>query len=116
MADLHASRPEPDLVRPFLMTQGRTRPSTPALRVETLVETAVGADLGRLVFEHRSIAHLCADPHSIAEISARLRIPLGVVRVLVADLHDGGVLAVHEARGEIGLDVIDRIIRRVEAL
>jgi len=48
-----------------------------------------------LGFERRSIVRLCRDVQSIAEISVRLQLPLGVTRALVGDLADEGLVAVY---------------------
>ncbi len=75
------------LVRPYTMTRGRTRPSTgPRLDLVTIVVAArTQGDPGREP-EHEAILRLCRRPISVAEISARLDIPLTVVRVLLGDL------------------------------
>jgi hypothetical protein len=73
--DRQDNRQEPGrLVRPYAMTGGRTRPADDDLELETL---------------------LCRDILSIAEISARLDLPLGVVRVLVGDMAEEGLVTVH---------------------
>jgi hypothetical protein len=46
--------------------------------------------------EHLAILDLCAGPNSVAEISAKLRLPLGVVRVLLGDLMDHGLIVVRK--------------------
>ena len=40
--------------------------------------------------EHQRICQLCREIKSVAEISALLSIPLGVARILVADLAEAG--------------------------
>ena len=45
--------------------------------------------------EQRAIAALCHDILSIAEVSAKLQLPLGVVRVLVGDMADEQLVVVH---------------------
>jgi DNA-binding IscR family transcriptional regulator len=42
---------------------------------------------------------ICADPQSVAEISAHLKIPLGVARVIVGDLAAEGLVAANAAAG-----------------
>ncbi|RJQ79831.1 DUF742 domain-containing protein [Amycolatopsis panacis] len=84
------------LVRPYFRTRGRTRP-TYDLAVEALVSTS---EQGRLldrvrVPEHRSICDLCLDTRSVAEVAALLRLPLGVVRVLIGDVAGLGLVLVH---------------------
>jgi hypothetical protein len=53
-----------------------------------------------LRFERRDIVLLCRRPQSVAEVAARLRVPLGVARVLVSDLAAEGRLAVQVPDGE----------------
>ncbi|WP_159945352.1 MULTISPECIES: DUF742 domain-containing protein [unclassified Nocardiopsis] len=81
------------LVRPYTMTRGRTRPSTgPRLDLVTIVVAAHGRDDRAQEPEREAILRLCRRPISVAEISARLDIPLTVVRVLLGDLlADGDV-------------------------
>src|SRR5215208_467231 len=88
--------PEPQRVRPYAMTGGRTRPTHDDLEIETLVSTtSTGEQAPKLTVEQRAIAALCRDILSIAEISARLDLPLGVTRVLVGDMADAGMVMVH---------------------
>jgi len=67
------------------------------LELETLVSTtSLGEQsVASLSLERRSIALLCRDVISVAEVSARLDIPLGVARVLVGDMADEGLVIVH---------------------
>ncbi|WP_329613692.1 DUF742 domain-containing protein [Streptomyces brevispora] len=88
------------LVRPYAMTGGRTRPRY-QLAIEALVSTT--ADPSRLqgqLPEHQRICRLCIEIKSVAEISALLSIPLGVARILVADLAEAGLVAIHQPGGE----------------
>ncbi|MEU6347737.1 DUF742 domain-containing protein [Streptomyces sp. NPDC047072] len=86
-------------VRPFLVTAGRVAPSPSGrtMPVETqVVATAEGlAGLERLSFEQHDIVAACRIPQSIAELAARLRLHLNVVRVLAEDLRTAGQLTVH---------------------
>jgi hypothetical protein len=95
--DRREHRQEPGrLVRPYYMTGGRTRPEHADLEIEALVSTtALGERAPRMSVEQRAIAALCRDILSIAEISARLDLPLGVTRVLVGDMADGGLVVLH---------------------
>ncbi|MGW3656397.1 DUF742 domain-containing protein [Streptomyces sp. NPDC005151] len=88
------------LVRPYAMTGGRTRPRY-QLAIEALVSTT--ADPSRLqgqLPEHQRICRLCFEIKSVAEISALLSIPLGVARILVADLAEAGFVAIHQPGGD----------------
>ncbi|MEU0988139.1 DUF742 domain-containing protein [Streptomyces sp. NPDC005953] len=88
------------LVRPYAMTGGRTRPRY-QLAIEALVSTT--ADPARLqgqLPEHQRICRLCFEIKSVAEISALLHLPLGVARILVADLAEAGMVAIHQPGGD----------------
>ena len=89
------------VVRPYTWTQGRTRP-VQDLAVETLVSTSdEGRDLTSICSaEHAAIAQLCTEMRSVAEVAALLSLPLGVARVLLADMIDTGLVHVH--RNPIG--------------
>ncbi len=102
------------LVRPYAMTGGRTRSSYADLEMETLVSTTSrGESSSDLSLERRSIALLCRDILSIAEISARLDLPLGVTRVLVGDMADEGLVHVHrpaQAGERPDLALLERVL------
>jgi hypothetical protein len=91
------------VVRPYTWTRGRTRP-VQDLAVETLVSTSdEGRDVTAICSaEHAAIAELCADVRSVAEVAALLGLPLGVARVLLADMIDAGLVLVH--RNTLGLN------------
>jgi hypothetical protein len=74
------------VVRPFIVSGGRTRPVQDNLRIETLVSAPPALLSAPLNFEARRIAQLCQVPRSIAEIAVALGVPIGVAKVLVADL------------------------------
>ncbi|SEC29982.1 Protein of unknown function [Streptomyces melanosporofaciens] len=83
------------LVRPYAMTGGSTRPRQ--LAIEALVSTsAAPSALQGLLPEHQRICALCREIKSVAEVSALLQMPLGVARILVADLAEAGMVIVHE--------------------
>jgi hypothetical protein len=83
-------------IRPYTWTRGRTRP-VQDLAVETLVSTSgEGRDLTSICSaEHAAIVQLCAEIRSVAEVAALLALPLGVARVLLADVIDNGLVHVH---------------------
>ncbi|WP_083931843.1 DUF742 domain-containing protein [Nocardiopsis salina] len=76
------------LVRPYTMTKGRTRPDSDGGRLDliTLVVTVADREDRTREPEHEAILRLCCKPVSVAEVSARLDVPLTVVRVLLSDL------------------------------
>jgi hypothetical protein len=81
------------LVRPYTITSGRTPPEGAQLDLSTQVMTLRSAQQpAGLGPEHLSIVRLCRRPLSIAEIAAYVKLPLGVVRVLCADLIERGLV------------------------
>jgi hypothetical protein len=88
--------------------------------VETqLVATTGGLDtLDRLSFEQHDIVAACRIPQSIAEIAARLRLHLNVVRILAEDLRTAGQLTVHVPDTDITHDasVLRRLIDGLRAI
>jgi hypothetical protein len=79
------------LVRPFTVSNGRTRP-TVALDLMSQVMATGATTLGYLGPEHALALDLCRAPVSVAEIAAHLKLPAVVAKVLLADLVDGGAL------------------------
>jgi len=51
----------------------------------------------------------------VAEVAARIGVPLGVARVLIADLYTGKYVSLHEPH-ELPVHVIERIRDLVRAL
>ncbi|MEU8890750.1 DUF742 domain-containing protein [Streptomyces sp. NPDC048442] len=99
----------PARVRPYSLTGGRTR-FTHVLLVETFVAALdtpaieasperpelTGRTPGRRVGpEMQAIVELCRRMRTVAEIAALLKMPLGVVRVLLSDLADQGKIRVY---------------------
>lgn len=103
------------LIRPFMVTGGRTRPLADGLRIESMVSAFPAALSAPLRFELRRIVELCQQPRSVAEIAVGLGVPLGVARVLIADLLTSGLVRA-ESHTELPIDIIERIRDRVRAL
>lgn len=88
--------------RPYTLTGGRTRP-----RINYPLEATVEALLRNAEADwvpgdvRVRIIEMCSRRISIAEISAHGALPIGVTRVLVADLVDSGHLHVHHTLSEL---------------
>ena len=112
----------PSLVRPYALVQGRTRAGAAApIPVEAIVVTEAETDRSDLVLERAAIARLCQRPHSIAEVSALLRVPVGVIRVLVGDLSTEGFVRINlpldpQADGAVDRVLLERVLAGLEAL
>ena len=104
-------------LRPFVITSGRTDGADPDIGMETQVTVHPGAGPVRLSPEMRAIIGLCGEPVSVAEISARLRLHLGVTRILVGDLRAAGQLDVHVLDNDTpDPETIMRVIRGLRAI
>jgi hypothetical protein len=121
-------RPEEDsfadsgsLVRPYTRTGGRTRPDYD-LAIEALISTSErGLERDAAVLpEHRSICGLCVDTRSVAEVAALLRLPLGVVRVLIGDMASMGLVLIHQGGLVVGdrpsMDFLERVLSGLRKL
>lgn len=114
------SEQEVILVRSYLMTGGRVAPAMD-LAYEALLSTTTRgvAAMEALAFERQAIARLCRyEPQSVAEVSAKLGVPIGVIRVLAGDLVTESLLDVQAATENVADDVslILRLIEGVRAL
>lgn len=81
------------LVRPYAMTGGRTDPGPAGARFDLIALVALDAGApesgedAALGPEHRALIELCrAEVQSVAELAAGSDLPVGVIRVLLADL------------------------------
>ena len=114
--------PEPSLVRPYALVRGRTRRgSSDLLPVEAVIVTKLAVDAAELQLESAAIVRLCRRAYSVAEVSARLSLPVGVVRVLVADLAADGYVEVNlpidpRAGGTVDRGLLERVLAGLEAL
>lgn len=110
------SADDDSLVRPFIITGGRTRHHRVNLRVETLVVRSEVEPDHELKFEHAAIVKACEQPMSVAEIAARIGVPLGVAQILVGDLADAGLVRVQVAAPTATPALLSRMIDAVRAL
>ncbi|MEU5683909.1 DUF742 domain-containing protein [Streptomyces venezuelae] len=97
---------KPARVRPYSLTGGRTRFGH-VLLVETFVASNAAIEapderlelpkgtLSKVMPEMRAIVEICRRMRTVAEIAALLKMPLGVVRVLLSDLADQGKIRVY---------------------
>lgn len=111
---------EANLVRPYTLTAGRTG---------TDIDLPLEAPIQTLGLSHpwpaddvrAGIIRLGVKSPSVAEISARLDLPVGVARVLVGDLVVAGYLRVHKTLTDRSTrderqELIGRTLRGLKAL
>ena len=84
------------VVRPYALTQGRTRHTGESFDLVATVMTTHAAimDLGSLAPEHMSVLQLARAPTTVADIASDVDLPLGVVRIILADLRELGLVVI----------------------
>ena len=84
------------VVRPYQLTRGRTRASGEAFDlVATVMATQARiAEPGGLGPEHFSVLQLAQVPTTVVDIASDVALPLGVVRILLADLREFGLVTI----------------------
>ncbi|GMU77888.1 MAG: hypothetical protein AMXMBFR46_06860 [Acidimicrobiia bacterium] len=110
----------PRIVRPYVLTQGRTRGPDATYALEAQVRSLVPPSrLDRAATpEARRIVERCQTATSVAEVAVFLALPLGVTRVLVGDLVSVGLVAVETGSTGAGADVVllERLLDGIRAL
>lgn len=94
------------LVRPYLATAGRTE-STVELDRLTMVRSTRKYPLRSLDDQHAEVLLLCAEMCSVSELAFHLRLPVGVVKVLLSDLINMDAVE-HQAPAPYDSDAPDR--------
>ncbi|GAA1857736.1 DUF742 domain-containing protein [Myceligenerans crystallogenes] len=111
-------RPDPDQVRPYVRTGGRTRPSAD-VRLESLVFARQGDRLGLSADARRVLGlfdHSGGGGLSVADVAAELGLPSSITRILVADLAGRELVTVargHDDRRPISL--MERVLNGLRA-
>ena len=112
------------VVRPYAVTGGRTEPAEgEVLDLITIIVDAgrgsVDADPIEFSPEHRRIVTLCRRPATVADVASDTALPLGVVRVLLADLIQSGrikVLPQRPAGQQPSTDLLREVLHGLRAL
>lgn len=73
------------LLRPYSVTNGRTRPNT-ALSLVSMVRATGNGGAESMTPEHVQALECCRVPRSVAEVAAHLRQPVVVTKILLSDL------------------------------
>jgi Protein of unknown function (DUF742) len=88
------------VVRPYALTAGRTRAAGAQIDVIALVSATRSRPAGgrqpgpdeELSPEHLRLLRFCRVPVPVADLATTLDLPLGVIRILLADLRDRGLV------------------------
>jgi Protein of unknown function (DUF742) len=121
--DKWVDRDSGPVVRPYALTGGRTEPATGEILdlIAIVVAARTGLrtdDLAGLSPEHRRILALCGQPATVADVASDTALPLGVVRVLLADLLLQGRLSVmrQQAGERPSADLLEEVLHGLRAL
>ena len=84
------------VVRPYALTQGRTRPAGESfdLMATVMATRAAITEPGSLAPEHMCVLQLARAPTTVADIASDVDLPLGVVRIILADLRELGLISI----------------------
>lgn len=84
------------VVRSYVLTGGRTRHSGEAFDLVATVSAtrARVTDPGTLAPEHVSVLHVARLPTTVVDIASDVDLPLGVVRILLGDLRELGLVVI----------------------
>lgn len=106
------------LIRPYAITGGRTGTETD-IGLEAQIQASTRArDLKNSYrWEAARLVALVDQPMALIEIAARLDVPIGVARVLVADLVDDGAVVVHVPQtSQSFTSLLERVLDGVRSL
>jgi hypothetical protein len=109
-------------VRPYAITGGRTDVDL-QIDLETQIEATPSglASRSRYRWEAAQLIEVCRRPTALVEIAATLSLPIGVVRVVVADLEKDGAVGVHrptveDLEGASYTELLERVLEGIRSL
>ena len=107
------------VARPYMVTGGRTRPRGERQFDLIDIVVATGAEPGEAFSagpEHSSILSLCERPTVVADLTAAVGLPLGLVRVLLADLLYENLISVSKQAQRTDRRLLQRVLDSLKAL
>jgi Protein of unknown function (DUF742) len=109
------------VVRPYALTGGRTKASSTAFDLLSMA-VATGSAISsnsQLGSEHRRLLRLVRRARPVVEIASDAGLPLGVIKVLLGDLLDQGLILVRSPIPTAGVppeSLLREVIRGLRAL
>jgi hypothetical protein len=122
-ADKWTDRNAGPVVRPYAITGGRTEQANG--EVLDLIAIVVASRVGRvndamdLSPEERMILNLCQQAATVTDVAASTALPLGVVRILLADLIQRGwvtVLPPNRTGEQPSTELLEEVLHGLRAL
>jgi len=109
------------VVRPYALTRGRTRPRGETFDlIDVVVATGQAmTDMPWLGPEHGRILAMCRRPAVVADVASDIDLPLAVVRVLLSDLSQEGLITVLRPASDAptsDLSVMRNVLNGLKAL
>jgi hypothetical protein len=108
------------VVRPYALTGGLTRPSGQRFDLLDMVGAIRRAarDLPQLPPEQAEVLHRCQFPAPLIDLASDLDLPVGVIRILVSDLRERGLVQIHRAQpaGVGDLKILQEVVNGLRRL
>jgi hypothetical protein len=84
------------VVRPYALTGGRTRPTGESFDLLALVSSTEHYSIDEMLLEpeYLEVMRQCRQPKSVADLASDLDLPLGVVRILLSDMRQNGLVTI----------------------
>jgi hypothetical protein len=102
------------VVRPYALTGGLTRPSGQRFDLLDMVGVVrrAGQDMLQLAPEQAQVLERCQIPAPLVDLAADLNLPVGVIRILVSDLRERGLVTIHRAQpaGAGDLKILQEVV------
>ena len=102
------------VVRPYALTGGLTRPSGQRFDLLDLVRAVrrPAGDLPQLSPEQAELLQRCQMPTTLVDLAADLDLPAGVIRILVSDLRERGLITIHRPQpaGFSDLKILQEVV------
>ena len=108
------------VVRPYALTGGLTRPSGQRFDLLDMVGVVRRAvqDMPQLAPEQAEVLQRCQIPAPLVDLAADLDLPVGVVRILVSDLRERGLVTIHRAQpaGVGDLKILQEVVNGLQRI
>jgi Protein of unknown function (DUF742) len=88
------------VVRPYALTGGLTRPTGQRFDLLDMVGVVrrAGEGMPDLAPEQLEVLQRCQIPAPLVDLAADMDLPVGVIRILVSDLRERGLVTIHRAQ------------------